>query len=160
MRLLLICILLIMTSCGSGKIVDGGHRINLIDLGTHIDISDSKYGGTLIVNLGFYEECSYIKMGSGISSTSRRLFDSQVEIYNNLGQLIGSLVSNNGITISSNSNGIIYEFKKIYDGGSYLIYENGQKVGSIRIYDEKRISVILYKEVDFDILIHSIYYLQ
>lgn len=163
MRYIVSIILFLLLSCtNQSPVVERGDRINLNDFGSYIEILDEKYGGTLMINLGFFDEIIYIKKGVGLSSTSSRVLDSGIDVYDSRGQKIGLISTGGGYTISSDIlDGSIYEFKKTYSsGGTYIIEVDGEKVGSVRIHDERRISIILYREVNFDILIHSIYYLD
>lgn len=163
MRLFISFILILMMSCtNQSSVVNEGNRINLNDFGNYIEIVDDQYGGTLMINLGFFDEIIYIKKGVGLNSTSTRILNSGIDVYDSSGQKIGMISSGGGYTISSDVlDGSIYEFKKTYSsGGTYLIEMDGERVGSVRIHDERRISIILYREVNFDILIHSIYYLE
>lgn len=156
-------ILFLLLSCTSqSPVVEKGDRIDLNDFGSYIEILDEKYAGTLMINLGFFDEIIYIKKGVGLKSTSTRILNSGIDIYGSHGQKIGMISSGGGYTISSDVlDGSIYEFKKTYSsGGTYRIEMDGEKVGSVRIHDERRISIILYRDVNFDILIHSIYYLE
>ena len=163
MRLFISLILILMMSCtNQSSIVGEGNRINLNDFGSYIEIVDEEHGGTLMINLGFFDEIIYIKKGVGLKSTSSRVLDSGIGVYDRNGQKIGLISTGGGYTISSDVlDGSIYEFKKTYSsGGTYLIEMDGEKVGSVRIHDKRRISIILYRDVNFDILIHSIYYLE
>ena len=163
MRYIVSIILFLLLSCSSqSPVIEKVDRINLNDFGSYIEILDENHGGTLMINLGFFDEIIYIKKGVGLKSTSSRVLDSGIDVYDSHGQKIGLISTGGEYTISSDIlDGSIYEFKKTYSsGGTYIIEVNGKKVGSVRIHDKKRISIILYSEVNFDILIHSIYYLE
>lgn len=165
MRFIIYVLMFVFTSCYSSRsIVDSEKsRINLNDFGTHIEILGEEYGGILtIFNSHFFDELTYTKRGSGVSSTSVRRNPNMAEIYNRYGERVGIFSSGFGdVFLSNPMTGEIYGFRKIHNNSrTYLILENGDKVGVIRMFDERRISVILYKEIDFDIIIHSIYYLE
>jgi len=159
MRLIIIFIFLIISSCGSiNRTQQTGKRINLTDLGDRINVS-GEYSGTLSINLGFFEEAIYLDDQSRIISTSRKI-DNIVDIWDPRGIPMGRLVIFGDQMIASDLTGShSYQFEKIYSGSTYLVKEDNKKVGIIRFNDESKISIVIYEDINPHLLIHSVYYL-